>query len=60
MLAYSQADIEKRKSFLNELKAFKKGGRKIICLDEIGFKMHDNRAHGYAQRGKPCISQYNR
>ncbi|WP_279573219.1 IS630 family transposase [Volucribacter amazonae] len=28
-------------------------------LDESGFKMHDNRPHGYAQRGKPCFSQSN-
>lgn len=56
---HPQAEAEKRAFFLNKLKSFEKENRKIIYLDESGFKGHDNRAYGYAQRGKPCLSQYN-
>ena len=58
-LNHPKADAELRCLFLEQLHQFEKDNRPIIFLDESGFKSHDNRPHGYSNKGQKCFGEYN-
>ncbi len=58
-LKHPKADEEKREYFRTQLAWFETQERPIIYLDESGFKSHDHRPYGYAQRGHQCFGTYN-
>ena len=58
-LTHPKADDEKRFTYLAHLKQFELEGKPIIYLDQSGFKSHDNRPHGYVNKGAKCFGQYN-
>jgi len=40
------------KSYLTKLERFKRGGHKIVYMDETGFAPGTSRAHGYSAKGR--------
>ena len=52
-------DAELRGLFLEQLHQFETDNRPIVFLDESGFKSHDNRPHGYSNKGQKCFGEYN-
>ena len=59
ILNHPKADAELRCLFLEQLHQFEKDNRPIVFLDESGFKSHDNRPHGYSNKGQKCFGEYN-
>ena len=58
-LNHPKADAELRGVFLEQLHQFETDNRPIVFLDESGFKSHDNRPHGYSNKGQKCFGEYN-
>ena len=58
-LNHPKADAELRCLFLEQLHQFETDNRPIVFLDESGFKSHDNRPHGYSNKGQKCFGEYN-
>ena len=58
-LNHPKADAELRGVFLEQLHQFEKDNRPLVFLDESGLKSHDNRPHGYSNKGQKCFGEYN-